>query len=284
VPESGTPRHAPHTPTGWQAELDLRFAPAPHRTILTHRRHLGPLRVQRPFYPEGETCHVYLIHPPGGVVGGDRLDIRIGAARGAQALVTTPAAGKFYRSAGAEARQTVDIALEGARFEWLPQETIFYRGSRARLSTRIRLDDASRMIAWEIGCLGLPARAEPFTAGRAVQSLEVWNGDRPLLQDRLRLDGGDGMMQARWGLAGLPVIGTLAAYPVTGAELEALRAAEVSRGDDGRIGLTAVDGLLVCRCIDAHADAVMRRFIALWTHLRPGLMGRSARPPRIWAT
>src|SRR5262245_44590058 len=96
-------------PSGWRAELDLEFAARDGKTVLARRRHLGPLVVQRPFHPEGGVCHLYLIHPPGGIVGGDHLSCRIAVAPAAQALLTTPAATKFYRSAGATAVQQQEI-------------------------------------------------------------------------------------------------------------------------------------------------------------------------------
>src|SRR3954471_15398906 len=92
--------HAPTSRAGWEASLDLEFATQGTRTFLARRASVGPLVVQRPFYPEGDVCHVYVVHPPGGVVGGDRLDLNIRARSGAHALITTPAATKFYRSDG----------------------------------------------------------------------------------------------------------------------------------------------------------------------------------------
>src|SRR5205085_6360717 len=100
---------------GWQAELRLRFncdAPGPlrpGRTRLVERQHRGPLVVQRPFYPEGDPCHVYLVHPPGGVVGGDALRIDATVDPGAHALITTPAATKFYRCEERISTQTQEL-------------------------------------------------------------------------------------------------------------------------------------------------------------------------------
>src|SRR5262245_14402851 len=116
---------------GWLASLDLEFARSGSRTVLARRSHVGPLIVQRPFYPEGDVCHVYLVHPPGGVVGGDTLELRARVHDGAHALITTPAATKFYRSEGRMARQVQDIALDAAIFEWLPQETILFADAHA---------------------------------------------------------------------------------------------------------------------------------------------------------
>ena len=97
---------------GWKAQLDLGFFQENHRTILRDRKHIGPLQIQKPFYPEDDgTCHLYLLHPPGGVVGGDQFEIRINVQSQARALITTPAAGKFYRSAGQDALQSQEIKV-----------------------------------------------------------------------------------------------------------------------------------------------------------------------------
>ncbi len=122
-----TPTEAVY-PSSWEAELTLGFARRGDKTAMVSRAHRGPLTVQRPFYPEGGVCHVYLLHPPGGIVAGDRLTIKATAEAGAQALITTPAAGKFYRSGGEKAVQAVDLTVaENAGLEWLPQETIVYQ-------------------------------------------------------------------------------------------------------------------------------------------------------------
>jgi urease accessory protein len=275
---------APAVETGWRAELELGFACRGGRTVLERRRHLGPLRVQRPFYPEGGVCHVYIVHPPGGVVGGDRLELGFSAGDGAHALLTTPAAGKFYRSGGRPQQQNVTITLRGASLEWLPQETLYYPGATAVQRLEVRLDGGSRFIGWEVSCLGLPAREEPFSQGSLVQGFELWLDHRPLLLDRLRLDPAAGTLDAPWGLAGFPVIGTFVAYPAARADLDAaLVATEIEEGE-GRCGLSLVDGVLVGRCLTRHADRARRLFDGLWRLLRPGLMGRMAHTPRIWAT
>ncbi|MBM4202088.1 MAG: urease accessory protein UreD, partial [Gammaproteobacteria bacterium] len=142
---------------GWNAELELRFAPGHGKTVIAHRRHVGPLLVQRPFYPEGPVCHVYLLHPPGGVVAGDTLGIDVDAANGSAGLVTTPAAGKFYRSASGLARQSVSLRVaDGASLEWLPQETIVYQGARVRSRITIELEAGARFVGWDVVALGRP--------------------------------------------------------------------------------------------------------------------------------
>jgi urease accessory protein len=271
------------TAPGWQAELELGFEPADGRTVLARRRHLGPLRVQRPFYPDGPVCNVYIVHPPGGVVGGDRLDLRFDAGPGAHALLTTPAAGKFYRTAADEAVQKIEINLTDARFEWLPQETIYYPGARVRQKTVVSLDSTSRFIGWDIGSYGLMTRGERFDSGHVHQAFELWRGDRPLLIDRLHLAGEGRIFDALWGLSGHCVLGTLLAYPATSVDIDAARAAlEAQTGIT--LGISLVDGVLIARVLARQADAATRAAFELWRVLRPRLLQREAVSPRIWAT
>ena len=121
---------------------------------------------------------MYLVHPPGGVVGGDELRIDVQVDAGAHALITTPAATKFYRCDGRHSSQTQELRAAGATLEWLPQENIFYRGADVRTATRVHVDADSRFIGWEINCLGLPARGEHFDAGALRLDLELWRTRR----------------------------------------------------------------------------------------------------------
>lgn len=269
-----------HGDKGWRAELELGFARSGPRTLLARRRHRGPLAVQRPFHPEGGTCHVYLLHPPGGVVAGDELGIRIAADAGAEALVTTPAAGKFYRSEGPWARQSVELEIgEGAALEWLPQETLVYEGARMASSMRVDLALGARFIGWEVLALGRPAAGEGFERGEATLDWRIHRAGTPLYLERQHLDAR--AFAAAWGLRGQSACGTLFAYPASAPGLEAVRGLI---GEEPRRGVTLVDGLLVCRALDPRADVLRQFFQRAWEAIRPEVLGRAACPPRIWAT
>src|SRR3979490_1378596 len=140
----------------WKAELRLEFERREGRTGLAKRRPAGPLVQQRPLYPEGDAvCHAIIVHPPAGIAGGDELELSARAAEGAHALLTTPGAGKWYRSGGARARQRLEFdAREGARIEWLPQETIVYDGALADIRTEVRLAGGARFLRWGVAGFG----------------------------------------------------------------------------------------------------------------------------------
>lgn len=266
---------------GWRAELDLRFAARGPRTYLVERAHRGPLLVQRPFYPEGDVCHTYIVHPPGGVVGGDRLALKVRAEPAARVLITMPAAAKFYRSSGAVAEQAQTIRVDDAAVEWLPQETIFHPGARVHSETHVQLTGNARFIGWEVGCLGLPAREQPFDTGQLTLGYVLDVGGRPRWIDRLRIAGDEAARTAAWGLGGFNAIGTMLVYPATHALLEEARS--IAR-DKVETATTLVDGVLVCRALGAQAEPVRSVLVKLWERLRPRVLERAAALPRIWLT
>ncbi|MDE2082376.1 MAG: urease accessory protein UreD [Burkholderiales bacterium] len=260
---------------------------------LAHDRHEGPLRVLQPLYPEGPAiCHQVIVHPPGGVVGGDELHIDARLEAGAHALVTTPGATRFYRSDGAVALQRVRLQLAaGARLEWLPLETIAYSGCEAETSLVAELAPGAEMIGWELLVLGLPAAGAPFVAGRWRQHLELpgrW-------LDRARIAGDDtALLDAPAGWAGRRVLGTAwfaAGGPLAGARrdalLEAARDVLAASALRATAGMTAPQpGVLVLRLLahEAEAEAAMQLLAAVRAAWRAGAWALAAEPPRIWRT
>lgn len=266
----------------WRAELRLRFAANGGRTLLAERQHVGPLLVQRPFYPEGEVCHVYVIHPPGGIVGGDQLHLHAQLENESHALITTPAATKFYRAApGRYAVLQQHLQVRHAQLEWLPQETIYFNQARVHSMTRFDVDATSKLLAWELNCYGRPASGEAFAAGELQQSLEVWCAGKPLLLDRLRIHGGSSMQRAAWGLHGMTALGSLLAFPATAQDVTAVRECGI---DGGMVSCTLIDGLLLCRGLCADSATLKEQLLKVWQCLRPRILQRKALMPRIWAT
>jgi urease accessory protein len=264
---------------GWHAELTLRFAPRRGRTILVDRHQRGPLLVLRPFYPEADgVCHTYVLHPPAGIVGGDQLMLTCDLDEGAHALITTPAATRWYFSRGAQAQvdQRARVGA-GASLEWLPQETLLFDGAHARLTTRIELDAAARFCGWEILGLGRPASHQPFRSGRIDFRFEIVRDRQPLLLERLRGDGG------LPGLRGHAACATFIATPASSQLIDAVR--DVLSGASAALCAgTLIGDVLVARGVAARCEPLITTFTALWSRVRPLLLGRPAVPPRIWRT
>lgn len=282
---------------GWRAELELTAVKSGAQTVLLRSRHLGPLRVQRPFIEASGACQVYVLHPPGGIVGGDTLDVRVQATQGANVLLTTPGAGKFYRSTGqlAQQRQRFTIETESS-LEWLPQESIVFDGAVAASHSRIDLVGDARVIWWEVTCLGRPAAGELFNRGTFCQSLELFHEGRPLLLERSRCVGGEPALKATWGYQGMPVFATLVAHPVSAATLPAVRALLEAQAisSSERLGVTllptgpagshAVTTTLVCRYLGPSATRAKQVLAVVWEHLRDEVVGLKAEVPRVWHT
>ncbi len=266
--------------SGWQAELHLGFSRKADKTLLSSRKHRGPLTVQRPFYPEGGLCHVYILHPPGGIVAGDKLLIDIAAGQDSQALVTTPAAGKFYRSEGKLARQNVVLKVaDEAVLEWLPQETIVYQGARLSSTVIVELADNARFIGWEILAMGRPASCEGFECGEALLNWRIFRNGNPLYLEKIRLDAEAFM--ARWGLNKHSTCGTLFACSATKTHLTAVR--ELI-GEKQGLAVTLIDDLLICRASDYKTEPVREFFENVRSVIRSDIVQKKAYTPRIWAT
>jgi urease accessory protein len=260
----------------WKAELALAFERRGERTVLAERRHDGPLVVQKPLYPEGDAvCHAIVVHPPAGIAGGDELELGARAAGGAHALLTTPGAGKWYRSAGPWAQQKLRFEVGGA-LEWLPQETIVFEGARARLETEVRLQGGARYLGWEILCLGRTGSGEKFGKGEVRLDTKLYRDGRLLWLERGRIEGGGALLDSPAGLQGRPVCGTLVA---SGAQFDLAACREVEG-----LAVTQLPDALLARYLGDSSEEAKRLFARLWAVLRPALVGREAVPPRIWST
>jgi len=265
---------------GWPATLELVFARCEGTTRIIDQRHRGPLRIQRPFHPEGgDVSHVYLLHPPAGIVGGDDIRIRVSLQQEAHALVTSPGAARFYLSRHdlSQVQQVARVG-SGCTLEWLPQETLFMRGARAKTALKVELEADAQFFGWEIAGFGRPALHEPFADGSLEIRLEIYRDGRPLLLDCYRV--GEGSAE---GLEGRSAVMTLLASGADDAVLE--RARTVLGGvDDATLAATRIDDLLIVRGIADRCEPLFAQAVNIWRALRPLLLSRAPSVPRIWLT
>jgi urease accessory protein len=270
----------------WQARLALEYTRQGARTALSARSHSGPLVVQKALYPEGDgVCHSIIVHPPGGIAGGDELTLEVRLREGTAALLTTPGAGKWYKSAGPAAllAQRFDIG-PGAVLEWLPQPAIVFDAARAAIRTEVQLHEDALYLGWDIACLGRAASGERFRSGELRQRTEVWQHGSRLWCEFARLAGDDPMLASEAGLAGCTVSATLIA---AGREIPPqllARCRQTALCANESAGVTLLPRVLLARYLGHSSEAAMQYFTALWALLRPALTGRAAAPPRIWAT
>lgn len=273
--------------TSWPARLSLVFERRGESTRLTQCAHRGPLRLQKALYPEGpELCHAIVLHPPAGVAGGDLLEICVEVGDGAQALLTTPGASKWYRSAGLQAEQSVTLKVgAGGTAEWLPQESIVFDGARATMRMMVELAAGARYLSVETLCLGRRARGETFARGSLHLSSDIRLDGKPLWRERGRIEGGSGLLASPIGLAGFSVCSTVlvAGIDTPSDTLAACRAARPIEAG-AQYGVTAMPNLFVGRYLGHSSEAARAWFVELWRVLRPVFIGRDMVVPRIWNT
>lgn len=275
---------APSATGGWQARLRLDFACRADRTVLAGRTHDGPLLVQKTLYPEGDAvCQCIIVHPPGGIAGGDRLTLEIEVGPRAHAQLTTPGAAKWYRSSGIDASQSLTARVgSGAILEWLPQGNIVFDAARVRCASRVELASDAMFVGWDAYCLGRTAADEQFARGTFRQCFEIVRDDALIWSERAVFDANSRLQSSPAGLCGAPVFGTfMAVGPNLDSDvLERCRAIAA----DGEGALTRLPDVLLARYRGAALEAAHDYFRALWTIVRPALIGRAARAPRIWST
>lgn len=269
--------------SGWTASLQLEYALRREQTVLSRNRHTGPLVVQRPLYPEGDVCHTCILHPPGGVVGGDFLEIDVLAKEDSRVLLTTPGATKFYRSNGKKSVQKQRITVsDGAMLEWLPQDNILFPGADTKISTRVDLAPDAGFMGWEILCLGLPVNGERFSSGTLQATFSIHRSGKPLFLDRQRIENENDLDRTA-GLRGFPVTASFVATHASEDMLPPLRSL-ANREEKALYGVTLLDDLLVVRYLGFSTFAAQALFTEVWHILRPEITGREACAPRIWAT
>ena len=268
--------------SGWMADLSLGFKLIEGKTVLSHRERKGPLAVQRSFYPEGGVCHVYVLHPPGGVVGGDTLTVKTDLADQAEALITTPGATKFYRSAGSVAKQIQILSLsKQACLEWFPQENIYFPGANVQLKTEVNIKSSSLLALWEFQCFGRPTLNEIFDSGYVDSSLSIAKDGKPIIVERLRFNEDTKDRLAL--LASMPVTATFVMNSVEVSSLDSVR--ELLPNDvKHHLSATLIEDFLIIRYLGDSIDFAKRVFASIWSSMRLAAFGKTASPPRIWNT
>lgn len=269
------------TASNWLAQLELYYE-VRDKTRLSHRRHYGPFLVQKPFYPEGDVCHTCLIHPPGGIAGGDRIELDVRVGQNAHTLITTPAANKFYQANGKTAvlHQLLQVG-EHASLEWLPQESIVFNGACIQSTTEIYLHSTSNLFYWDMQCLGRTASGEVFDCGSIEQTVKIYR-DQVLLQiEKNRIIADSLIPHALNAYQGKPISGV---FIITPANEKIAAAITQSTDAECLFSCSLKNELLLCRFLGRDIRQVQTLFRKTWSLVRPQVCGRHACFPRIWDT
>tara|TARA_R110002153_G_scaffold14376_2_gene52251 strand:+ start:8560 stop:9450 length:891 start_codon:yes stop_codon:yes gene_type:complete len=284
----------------WLASLELQLGHSTYGTQLTKTKRCGPLTIQKAFYPEGRDCaHLYLLHPPAGIVSGDELHIGIEVLQKAHTLVTTPGANRFYRArtdlsiGDPKQIQITQIDLDaGAKCEHFPLETLVYNQANGVNNVEVRLHNSSVYCGWDMTCLGLPSSNEDFTAGRFTQLNTLYRDDILIYHDKVLIEPQSNIQHHAAGLAGNTVFGTFLAYApsdqVSNEQrillIEQLRSVVEQHSASSLISITDIRQLLVMRYLGQQAHQCKDLFIELWKLVRPLYIDKQGIQPRIWFT
>ncbi|GAA5005693.1 urease accessory protein UreD [Acinetobacter puyangensis] len=276
----------------WFARLELGFIYRDQRTIMVHRKHYGPIRVQKMLWPEKTgVCHAILVHPPAGIAGGDHLTFEIQASQHAHAVVTTPGAGKWYRSNAKAAHQHIYLTVkDDAILEWLPQESMLFDGANAHSETIVHLEQKASFIGWDMLVIGRQARAETFAQGAYHNHFKLLRNDKLLVSDVLNFTGNDRFLNSCLGMNGKAVMGSLWAVAPEQfrasidleQQLELVR--ELLMRMDLPVRITLLDDVLCARFLGDDARQCHDAFAAIRARLRNYWYGLEEEFPRIWRT
>ncbi|MGN1356486.1 MAG: urease accessory protein UreD [Succinivibrionaceae bacterium] len=271
----------------WHADLNLEFArkkDSSGQTLLTNYQHSGPLLVQKPFYPEPEVCHVYLLHPPGGIAGCDRLQCTVHLQPEAQVLLTTPGATKFYRTQGqtSEFRQCFYVD-QNATLEYLPQGNIFYQGTNTLVHTHIYLTSNARFIYRDFAVIGQPLKNDNFANSSCSVKTWVYIDKRLVFMDANTIKGQEDV-DAVAALHSHPYLGTMISNSVSEETLKKIKETAGTVSKNTLVGVSQLPKILVIRYLSNDNEEIDANMLQIWKILRPSLMHRPAVIPRIWQT
>jgi urease accessory protein len=271
----------------WHGRAHLTYQKRGNKTVPLVQTQ-APLKVQRPFYPEGpQSCHTVLLHTAGGMVGGDRLSINITLEADTTALVTTAAAAKIYSDHPQQLPTQIQGHIqvgEGACLEWLPQETIVFEGAYYHPQWRIDLSPGATWLGWDILRLGRTAHGERFTCGEVRSHLEVWQHQHPVWIDPQQILGSESLWSSPQALKQCPVLATftwIGQLPER-TWVQASRDCGQALIHQGAWGVTRLQQGLLCRYRGHSTSEAKQWFEAVWGQIRPHYLGQRVVLPRVW--
>lgn len=256
----------------------VRFGLTGSRTVRLEVAESGGYRVRFPT-TFNESCEAVLINTGGGMTGGDRFNASIIVDAGTNAIVTTQAAEKIYRSQGPQTLVSTHLAAAaGARLHWLPQETILFAQANLRRTLEAEIAPNATLIACESVYFGRSAMGEVLEQASLCDRWRIRRGGRLIFADDIKLDGPVGRILPRKAIAaGACATATvLMVAPQAQALVDAAREALASTSAE--CGVTGFDGMLITRFLSQDAAALRADLARFMIHLTGIAL------PRSWQT
>lgn len=237
------------------------------------------LRVRMPRVEPGLPLEAVVINTAGGLTGGDRFCLSVVADEGTEAVVTSQAAEKVYRSSGDIATFDTGISVgAGASLDWLPQETILFDGGQLRRSLDVELAENARFLAVESIMFGRLARGESVRCGLLFDRWRIRRGGRLAYAEGLKIDG-EVARALSLPAVGAGAVATASLLRISTDAMDGLEAVrEILDRDEGLCegGASAFEGMLMVRLLSAEPFALRRRLVDILTLLRGPV-------PRVWS-
>ena len=273
----------------WPAKIACNFQKTAHgKTALAKLSHEGPLRIQKLFHDD-DLAHCCVLHPPGGLVSGDKLWSRFEVLEDAKVLITTPAAGKLYKARESQMQQTTSTNIEvasGAVCAYLPQDTIIFDKAFGEFETFVSVDPQAAFIGWEHFIFGRTAGDYPFRKGQLIQYLKISRDRRVLFQENLKFT--PETLQAPSGLNGMVSCASVTVVlPANSQQTAAvvMAARESLKPFKVQAGVSAVrECLITIRILSDIEEETRLSLQQLWTEIGQKLVDRAVSIPRIWRT
>jgi urease accessory protein len=229
----------------------------------------GAAKIRLPLAVVGEPPQAVLINTAGGLTGGDRMSTEVTVGANCSAVVTTQACEKIYRASSDRAEiETRLTVADGARLDWLPQETILFDG--ARLARRLDADLApdAELLLVEATVFGRAARGEIIRSGLFTDRWRIRRDGRLVFADDLRFDFSDADLLSRPAvLASAAAMATI--LLVTDDPTRYLASLREIVGENG--GVSGWNGKLLARLTAKTGAALRATLIPALAALRGGV-------------
>jgi urease accessory protein len=220
------------------------------------------------------TPEAVFINTSGGLTGGDQLTFSAEVEPGARLTCTTQAAERIYKSDGGAAKvQTVLSLGQGARLEWLPQETIMFNSSELHRTLEADIAHDATLVLSEMVVLGRHAMGETNISARINDSRKLRRNGRVDVLDVFRavlplteLANGALLGGARAFASVIALAPDLDRWKTTMPEFDGVEAA-----------VSVWNGKLMARFLAHHPQALRYALTLYLTQIRGTAM------PRVWA-